>query len=229
METTRLAPLSVLLRTAVRRYRDYFRTIAGVAGFYALGTIGVGLVVGALGLAGLLAFKGNVAAIVTGGIVLLVLAIAAFFLLMAVFNMAFAYIAIAQEPLTVSQAIDRGWQGALQYVWLVAVQGAFIIGGYMLFLVPGLIFSALVSVSVFALVAEGQRGVAALSRSWSYVSERKWAVFWRFGVFALLIGVMFAAARILVLSVTGAMGTPRNSLSLRSKVSASTSLSLCLW
>jgi len=206
VETPILASPGTLIKNALCRYRDAWRVICGLTGLYAGATVGLVVVVGAVVLGGLLALKGNVPAIVLGGMVLILIAVLALFSFAALFNFAFASIAVAPEPLTLREAFDRGWQGAVSYFWLTVVQMTLVAGGYVLLVVPGVIFFVLSSVSVFALVAEQQHGVAAIARSWSYVSRRKWDVFWRLVVFTVLLVLAFFATRVAVLIIARFVG-----------------------
>ena len=206
MDAPSLVGLGTLIKGALRRYRAAWRVIAGLAGLYVGATVGLVIIIGAVALGGLLAFKGNAPVIVLGGMALILIAVLVLFWLAAIFNFALARIAVATEPLALWEEFDRGWQGALSYLWLMAIQMTFVAGGYFLFLVPGVIFSVLSSVSVFALVAEQRHGVAAIARSWSYVSKRKWAVFWRLAALAVLIVLAFLAIRVGVIIIARFVG-----------------------
>lgn len=68
--------------------------------------------------------------------------------------------------------------------------GLAVAGGLILLVVPGFIFLTRFSVSVVALVVEGKRGRAALSRSWSLVRGHSWSVFGTWIVAGFLAGIV---------------------------------------
>jgi len=70
--------------------------------------------------------------------------------------------------------------------------GLAVAGGFILFVIPGLIFLTRFSVSVPALVVEGERGRAALSRSWDLVRGRSWSVLGTVLVAGMVAGVVSA-------------------------------------
>ncbi|OFW79497.1 MAG: hypothetical protein A2Z48_03960 [Actinobacteria bacterium RBG_19FT_COMBO_70_19] len=68
--------------------------------------------------------------------------------------------------------------------------GLAVAGGFILLIVPGLIFLARFAVAVPALVVEGKRGRAALSRSWNLVIGHSWPVFGTLLVAGLIAGAV---------------------------------------
>ena len=68
--------------------------------------------------------------------------------------------------------------------------GLAVAGGFILLVVPGLIFLTRFAVSVPALVVEGKRGRAALSRSWNLVTGHSWPVFGTLMVAGLIAGAV---------------------------------------
>lgn len=72
-----------------------------------------------------------------------------------------------------------------------------VIGGTILFVIPGIIFSIWYSFTYYSVLFEEKRGVAALSASKSLVSGRWWQIFWRLmapGVFYAVIFVVLMSA-----------------------------------
>jgi hypothetical protein len=100
--------------------------------------------------------------------------------------------------------------------------GLAVAGGFVLLVVPGFIFLTRFSVSVVALVVEGKRGRAALSRSWSLVRGHSWSVFGTWIVAGFLAGIVNGAlsapfpdswfARGLMAGIGSAITTPFTSL-----------------
>lgn len=66
-----------------------------------------------------------------------------------------------------------------------------VMGGTILFIVPGIIFSIWYCFTYYAILFEEKRGVAALSASKSLVSGRWWKIFWRLLAPAIFYSVIF--------------------------------------
>ncbi len=78
-------------------------------------------------------------------------------------------------------------------VLLVSVLvGLAIIGGLILFIIPGIYIGVRLAVSVEALVVEGRRGSQAMGRSWELVGGHWWHAFGALVVAGLLTGLVNA-------------------------------------
>jgi hypothetical protein len=105
-----------------------------------------------------------------------------------------AAIARAAGQATVGDPIDAeasyrwgfGHFGAVLLISLLA--GLAILGGLILFIIPGLIIAVFLTVVIPSLVFENQRGSAALSRSWNLVKGNFWHVLGTVIVSGLIVG-----------------------------------------
>jgi hypothetical protein len=87
--------------------------------------------------------------------------------------------AVVDETLGVRDALSNGWRRIWSYTW-VSFLFAFIVGGgFLLFFIPGLIFLVWFLFSQFVVVAEDEKGMAAILRSKEYVRGHWFAVFIR--------------------------------------------------
>ncbi|MBI4034075.1 MAG: hypothetical protein HY378_00820 [Candidatus Brennerbacteria bacterium] len=89
-----------------------------------------------------------------------------------------------------------GFKNFFSFLWIVILVSLAVLGGFIMLIVPGLIFSIAFSFSVFVFVTEGARGIETLARSAGYVKGYWWPVFWRFlglgvitSIIALVIGL----------------------------------------
>ncbi|MDD1751397.1 MAG: hypothetical protein LUO89_16150 [Methanothrix sp.] len=80
--------------------------------------------------------------------------------------------AVADEQLAIKDALARGWGNVFSFMWLMSVLGFVVTGGFLLFLIPGVIFVVWFSFAQFVLVSEGDRGMDALLKSKEYVRDR---------------------------------------------------------
>tara|TARA_B100000508_G_scaffold140255_1_gene140691 strand:- start:1860 stop:3521 length:1662 start_codon:yes stop_codon:yes gene_type:complete len=95
--------------------------------------------------------------------------------------------------LSESFAWVRGAIGSLIWVYILAALVSF--GGFMLFIIPGIIISVYVYFSQYVLVVEGKRGMDALMRSRDLVRGHWWDVAIKLlGVSLVLFGIFFIVA-----------------------------------
>jgi len=96
-----------------------------------------------------------------------------------------------KEDLFLKEAYKKGLKIFLSYLWLYFLLTIIVVGGFLLFIIPGIIFSIWFSLAVIVLVFEEKRGLPALLRSKQLIVSKWWAVFWRFLVFGLILGAVF--------------------------------------
>lgn len=94
-------------------------------------------------------------------------------------GLAGATYAVADEGLGVGAALRRGWPSIWSFMWMISLVGYIIPGGFLLFIVPGIIFAVWFSFSQFIFVSEGRKGMDCLLRSKEYVRDRWFDVFLR--------------------------------------------------
>lgn len=102
-----------------------------------------------------------------------------------------AGVLVGREP-----DLGESYRFGVARIWSVLLvsllTGLAVAGGFILLIVPGLIFLARFAVSVPAFVVEGKRGRSALSRSWNLVTGHSWPVFGTLIVAGLLAGAVSA-------------------------------------
>jgi len=96
-----------------------------------------------------------------------------------------------QERIGVMESYRRGWYKILSYFWILFL-GIFItLGGFFLFVVPGIIFTIWFSMAIFVLIAEDLKGMNALLKSREYVRGQWWGVFWCLFFSGILYGIVY--------------------------------------
>jgi hypothetical protein len=92
--------------------------------------------------------------------------------------------------------IAESYRFGLARFWSIVLVGLLyglaVLGGLILFIIPGIFFAIRFALSVHTLVIEGQRGTSALSRSWNLVKGLGWHVFGALFVAAFLAGIVSA-------------------------------------
>jgi len=94
--------------------------------------------------------------------------------------------AVVDEALGVRDALVKGWERLGSFLWLYSIAGFIILGGFLLFVVPGVVFLVWFFFGQFVLAVEGDRGMAALLKSKEYVAGRWLDVFFRLFVLWLI-------------------------------------------
>lgn len=87
--------------------------------------------------------------------------------------------AVTDESLGMREAMEKGWQLFGPFLWLFSLTGFIAGGGFLLLVIPGIIFSVWFVFAKFILVAEGERGMDAVLKSKEYVRGRWGEVFGR--------------------------------------------------
>jgi len=185
-----------LLSEAWSLYKSRFKTLVGVVLIPPLVTI-VAFVVAAIAFAMLgLVFglsstfsvfdDGSVLAIVV--FVVIFLAIFVIFFIIQVWGQVALVVAVkdSSEAIGIRESFKRSRSKILSFWWVMSLAGLIVVGGYILFLIPGLIIGVWFSLALYVLVSEDVRGMNALLKSREYVKGRWWAVFGRFFFIGLL-------------------------------------------
>lgn len=98
---------------------------------------------------------------------------------------------ITEEKQTVGGAYKKATNLLFSLVWISTLTGLTVLGGFFLFLIPGLLLMFWLIFPAYILVAENRRGMSALVQSWRYVKGYWLSVFWRFLVAGLILFVLF--------------------------------------
>lgn len=87
--------------------------------------------------------------------------------------------AVADESLGAKSALEKGWLLFGPFLWLFSLTGFITGGGFLLLIIPGIIFSVWFGFAKFILVTEGGKGMDAMLKSKEYVRGRWGEVFGR--------------------------------------------------
>jgi hypothetical protein len=101
--------------------------------------------------------------------------------------------AVVDKSLGIKDALEKGWQRFGAFVWLLSLVGYIITGGFLLFIIPGIIFSVWFIFAQFILATEDEEGMNALLKSKEYVRGYGFDVFLRLFViwlFSAVIGMI---------------------------------------
>lgn len=185
---TSLPGATAILSQAWVLYRQKLGTFLGVMIFPILVQTGL---LAVLAPGGFLGFSLLYPKFTLGAFGLQIILVIVFFLVFSI-NQAWGQTALlyaikdSKEGIGAREAYRRGWHKILSYWWVSFLTGFVVLGGFLLFVVPGIIFAVWFSMAIFVLVAEDLNGMNALLKSREYVKGKWGGVFWRLLFIAVL-------------------------------------------
>lgn len=88
------------------------------------------------------------------------------------------------------ESYARAFRIAFSYFWVSFLTGLIVLGGFVLLIIPGIIFSLQFAFAAFVLIGEGDRGIQALLKSREYVKGRLGDLFARLFALSIVVGVV---------------------------------------
>ncbi|MBI4100273.1 hypothetical protein HY439_00840 [Candidatus Microgenomates bacterium] len=103
----------------------------------------------------------------------------------------------AGEKIGVKDSYQKGRSKIIPLFLLSLLSGLIVMGGFIFFIIPGIIFSVWFTFSRYLLVLENTGGLGALLKSREYVRGKWWPVLWRLFVLGLFNGLFYIIAAII--------------------------------
>lgn len=100
------------------------------------------------------------------------------------------FFAVKEDGLNFKKALAIAWPKIGPFFWVSLLAGFAVLGGFILFIIPGIIFSIWFCLSVFVFISEDLRGTAALKRSKQLVQGYWWPIFGRLFLIGILISLI---------------------------------------
>lgn len=91
------------------------------------------------------------------------------------------------QKIGIKESFTKGWSKILSYWWISILAGLITMVGFLLFIIPGIIFGLWFSLAGYVLVSEDIKGMKALLRSKQLVKGYWWKIFWRFLVLTFIV------------------------------------------
>lgn len=164
----KLISVGSLFKQASQVYRSRLGTFFGIAAVPMIFTI-IGIIVTVFSYGGL---STNLWVVLLGAFFYLT---SAFFSILSVLAIIYAI----SKPISIIDAYHFALTKALSFIWIVILDALIIVGGFALFIVPGIIFLVWFSFASYILVYEDSRGINALLRSKSYARGYFWPILGR--------------------------------------------------
>ncbi len=119
--------------------------------------------------------------------VLLILIGAFFCILIGLWSQTSLYYAVNEDSAGVKQSLATAWKKIASFFWVSLLVSLAVFGGFILLIIPGIIFSVWFTFSVFVFICEGLKGSSALKRSKQLVQGHWWPVFGRIIVLSIIV------------------------------------------
>ncbi len=97
---------------------------------------------------------------------------------------------LSKEAVDKKTLRQNAWRDTAPFLWVSLLTGLIILGGTILFIIPGLIFTVWFFFSMYIFAIEGARGYGALKKSKDLAQGRFWPIAWRVVVPALFYGLL---------------------------------------
>lgn len=81
------------------------------------------------------------------------------------------FFAVVNDSLSIREALSAGRMWLWSFIWLNILMSFIIMGGYLLFIIPGVIFTLWFAISPFVMAEEGETGMSAMLKSREYVKQ----------------------------------------------------------
>lgn len=115
-------------------------------------------------------------------------------LVSAIVNLSVIYAVVENIP--VIKALKKALSNILGYWWIMILMWLIVMGGTVLLLVPGIIFSVWFMMARYVFILEKQRGLNVLLRSKEYTEGHGWEIFWKM-IYLLPIGIGLVLAAVI--------------------------------
>lgn len=96
-----------------------------------------------------------------------------------------------EQEIGIKESFAKAWHKIFSYFWVSILTGLIAMAGFLLFIIPGIIFSIWFSLAAYVLVSEDLKGMKALRRSKQLIKGYWFKVFWRFIVLGFLITIIY--------------------------------------
>jgi len=95
-----------------------------------------------------------------------------------------------KDNTSIKESYQKGWKMFFPYIWVYILSTAIVLGGALLFVLPGILFLIWFSFSIFVLIFEEKKGFASLFGSKQLILSNFWKILWRFLILFLIMIIL---------------------------------------
>jgi hypothetical protein len=147
--------------------------------------------------------------LVAAGVVGLLSLVAYFYLTLAVLYLISHY---EDREIIFKEALDWSKRNIFKYAWLAVLSALVVWGGFVLLIIPGLIFTIYLYLSQYVLTIEGKTGFTAMTRSQQLISGAWWPVLSRLAGVSFLFILFFIVLLVVSSLASGSLAESAASL-----------------
>lgn len=107
-----------------------------------------------------------------------------------------------KDQIGIKESYKKGLKIFWRFLWVFILLNSIIIGGFLLFIIPGFVFMVWFSLAIYTLISEEKGGPNALFRSKNLVAGKSWGVFWRFLALILIFTIISIIIATIVFSIS---------------------------
>jgi hypothetical protein len=116
---------------------------------------------------------------------------------------------IKKEPIDLMALYNASYSKILSYFWISILAGLAVLGGTILLVIPGIIFSVWFSFAAIIFVIEGVKGTESLKSSKELVKGKFWPVLWRWVASYAIYGIILTIVVLIPVYIIGfSVGQP---------------------
>ena len=167
------------------------------------------LFAGGVAFSALRAGEVSLESLATSGTVLTTAILVLFFVLLTIITQVWGQVSLLcavsakEEKIGIKEAFRRGWKKLRSFYWLSALMSLIIFGGFLLLIIPGIVFAIWFALGGLILVNEGVKGMTALLKSREYMRGNIGGVFVRWLIiFLIMIGIVLTESAFFEFSKT---------------------------
>ena len=199
---TKLPKATALLSDAWRLYKSRWKTFLGIIVVSILLMIVSLLVFGTI--VSIISFL--TASVVNSPILNVIIFIISFIVLLSMMiiiqiwgQVALIYaIKDSAENIGIKESFKRGSHKIRPFFWVSVIAQFIIMGGFLFFIIPGIIFSIWFSLAIYIVITEDLKGMDAILKSREYIREYWWSVLWLLFFFFIFIFLVYIVSGIVL-------------------------------
>jgi hypothetical protein len=123
-------------------------------------------------------------------------------------------IAIKEDGISIGEAYTKAKASVLPYLWVNILVGLIVMVGFILLIIPGILFAFWYGMAQYIVIDQNIRGMNALRKSKEYVKGNIGAIFWR----GIVVAFAVAVPIMIITIILKAVGLPDQAMNVVSNI-----------